>query len=344
MLGGPLSAPHLIKIGWGEGLDEVGRWLESQPDAAGTRTGSWYASALSPFYSGDIADVTSSRLDYIVAYIKQTQDGQPTPEIARYFQAQMPHHTVRLGGIDYAQIYPGPAARLAPPELTTDYRIAAFRPHTDYVPIGQTLTVDLIRQVGSRLSSSPPALSLYSGDHLIAQESAADPILTAPPVYRYTFALPPTLSPGEVTLKLNGQSLGSLRAYYVELPIEFQPMEAPFGDQVQLVGFDPDVSISDSDLTIRLAFRATPKAWADYTIFVHLIDAAGNRLSGHDAPPIPPTSQWAKTELVPDHHTLPLPPDLSPAQTYHLRVGLYRSDTGEPLGEPAVLPLNLTLP
>ena len=102
LLGGPLVAPRLVKIGWGEGLDQVGGWLSAQPDAPALKVGSYYASALAPFFPGQISDVTAGGLDYVVLYRKQAQGGYPAPTILRYFAAEKPLYTVRLAGIDYA--------------------------------------------------------------------------------------------------------------------------------------------------------------------------------------------------------------------------------------------------
>ena len=75
---------------------------------------------------------------------------------------------------------------------------------------------------------------------------------------------------------------------------------------------------------------ASPQALTDYTVFVHLVDAAGNRLAGADGQPPVPTSQWARGEVVIDERVVPIPDGL-PRGDYWLVVGLYRADTGERL-------------
>ena len=164
------------------------------------------------------------------------------------------------------------------------------------------------------------------------------------PIRRYTLSVPFDLPPGTVDLFVGEQFMGSMRAYYTHAPTYFTRTAVSFADQIQLVGFAPDMSGAGETLAVHLAFKANPKAWADYTVFVHFITPAGERLTGHDAQPRPPTSQWDKTEVVLDTHIVPLPSDLSTTQTYQIRVGLYQSESGEVLGEPYVLPVEVRLP
>jgi hypothetical protein len=57
-----------------------------------------------------------------VFYINQVQRGFPSGEILEYFQQRQPLHVVKLGGIPYAWIYPGPIISQAPPR---SYRFPA---------------------------------------------------------------------------------------------------------------------------------------------------------------------------------------------------------------------------
>ena len=345
LLGGPLVAPRLVKIGWGEGLDEAGRWLMRQPNPASSRAGSWYASALDPFYQGDIADVSSRNLDYVVLYLKHAQGGLPRPEVVQYFQMLEPLHTAQLAGIEYARVYPGPAAQLTPAETERAPGPVAFRPHTPYAPIGQDLTLDLIWAAAAFSPEVGPTVSLrWRGVVMAEAEAFSMPFGLEKPVRRYVLSVPFDLPPDTVDLFAGGQPLGQIQAYHTQPPAYFTRAEVNFAGQVQLVGFAPQTTVEGNTLTVQLAFKANPKAWADYTIFVHLINAAGERLTGYDAPPTPPTSQWARDQVVQASYALPLPASLSPAETYRLRVGLYQAQTGEPLGEGVVLPLEVRLP
>jgi len=90
----------------------------------------------------------------------------------------------------------------------------------------------------------------------------------------------------------------------------------------------PDVGGS----TVRLWWDCVTSLAADYTVYVHYL-RDGELLTQHDMPPGEghlPTAHWLPGDLILDEHFLPaVIPD--PARDT-LRVGLYRSDTGVPLG------------
>jgi hypothetical protein len=119
ILGGGRVAPYLINVGWGEGLDQAADYLNQLPDAAQKKAASWYSFQFAPFFKGSTLDLSSNepalRADYTVFYINQVQRGFPSQELLFYFEDRYPIHTVRLGGVDYAWIYPGPVVDTKPP-------------------------------------------------------------------------------------------------------------------------------------------------------------------------------------------------------------------------------------
>jgi hypothetical protein len=353
LLGGALTAPRLVKIGWGEGLDQVGHWLDSQPDAPALRVGSYYASALAPFFSGNIGDVTAGGLDYVVLYRKQVQGGYPSPTILRYYEAAKPLQTVRLGGIEYAWVYPGPAVQPAMAnEAAFDIGILpkplAFRPNYAYLPIGQDVTVEVLWLAGDDLPAGPSRLALQPLDDLTHRPGErSDQVFAESParlerrpdglvVSRHELAIPASLPRGSYGLLVDGRPLGEVEACQFTLPPLDARLDANFGDQLRLVGYTLDPPSTSSVVrlgsvrAIRLVWQAAPKAWADYTVFLHLVDAGGERVAGWDAQPPVHTSKWARGEVVVDEHRLVVGDDL-PRGDYRLVVGLYRSDTGEAL-------------
>jgi hypothetical protein len=102
------------------------------------------------------------------------------------------------------------------------------------------------------------------------------------------------------------------------------PLQVNFDGKMELQGYD--VSRQDSNLSVTLYWQALAAMPLDYTVFVHLIGPAGQTVAQHDGQPFwevsLPTSTWQPGEMLPDRHTLPLPPGLS-AGDYYLRVGVY---------------------
>jgi hypothetical protein len=102
------------------------------------------------------------------------------------------------------------------------------------------------------------------------------------------------------------------------------PQRVSFGGQITLLGF----TRTADQLTLYWQAETAPRA--DYTVFVHLLDAAGQVVAQADAPPAAgryPTSLWDSDEIIIDERTLPA----VPSGPHTLAIGLYRPDTGERL-------------
>lgn len=117
-----------------------------------------------------------------------------------------------------------------------------------------------------------------------------------------------------------------------------------FGDPAQ-----PDAAITEANGWFQLAgFGMTPEARAgreilvvlnwlslrqvdkNYQVFVHLLDANGEKIVQRDGQPVQwtrPTSTWAQGESIEDRYGIPLPADLAPG-AYQIDMGLYDPVTG----------------
>ncbi|MEM7115961.1 MAG: hypothetical protein AAF614_26200 [Chloroflexota bacterium] len=125
----------------------------------------------------------------------------------------------------------------------------------------------------------------------------------------------------------------------VTLPANAMPVAATFGDSaagntIQLTHAAITKPAAPGDpLTVELFWQASQPPELSYTVFVHLLNEAGELVSNHDSIPGNgrfPTPTWHLPTPIPDSHTLPLPNTL-PASTYQLLVGLYLLETGERL-------------
>ncbi|MCD6290230.1 MAG: glycosyltransferase family 39 protein, partial [Anaerolineae bacterium] len=116
LIGGARTAQHVLMLGNGEGLEQVGHWLSREGGKAQTAA-SWYPSVLAPYFSGRTIELNQQLPDgfwpwasanHVVFYINQVQRTLPNPQIVHYFRDQHPEFVVRLAGVEYAWSYPGP--------------------------------------------------------------------------------------------------------------------------------------------------------------------------------------------------------------------------------------------
>lgn len=111
-----------------------------------------------------------------------------------------------------------------------------------------------------------------------------------------------------------------------------QPVNAQYhelganGGTITLIGADyPQKIEAGSTLPLTLYWTADRALKTNYTVFVHLVDSSGNKLTQIDVGPRSgtyPTSLWSPGEVVVDEVTPALPAGL-PSGEYILRVGLY---------------------
>jgi len=86
-------------------------------------------------------------------------------------------------------------------------------------------------------------------------------------------------------------------------------------------------------LEVRLYWQGLAPMREDYTVFVHLTDAAGRVVAQRDSYPLRgnyPTSDWPVGVILADRVEIPIPPDLLPGE-YTLKTGMYLLSTLERL-------------
>jgi len=130
--GGSARAVNIMMVGWGEGLDQAARYLNSVPKAKGVRVLSWYGEGcFSYFYQGasdtfgdDYAYTNLRSTDYVVLYVNEWQRRLPGAKFLAIFQRFPPEYIVRIGDVEYARIYNMQDAptQPAPASMTTGRR------------------------------------------------------------------------------------------------------------------------------------------------------------------------------------------------------------------------------
>ncbi|HFE65849.1 MAG TPA: phospholipid carrier-dependent glycosyltransferase, partial [Chloroflexi bacterium] len=123
------------------------------------------------------------------------------------------------------------------------------------------------------------------------------------------------------------------RDHSYEIPPISQPLDAQFGDAIQLLGYDLDVGDAQPGGALRLTLYwqalATPPG--HYTVFTHVAAADGRIVAQLDGPPGGTlTGTWLPGEVIVDEREILLGADVEDGR-YALRVGLYDAGTGERL-------------
>ena len=97
----------------------------------------------------------------------------------------------------------------------------------------------------------------------------------------------------------------------------------------------PATATPGAPVTLQFQWDALTTPAADYTLFVHVVDAAGTLVAQQDQPPLggfAPTHTWQPGQRIADTVTLTLPPDLAPGN-YTVRAGLYTGDARLPVSQ-----------
>jgi len=120
LLGGIKTASKVMFVGWGEGYDQVARYLNSKDNAKELKVATWYSdSCLAPFFQGKVYKISVRsqkavgvvpwyETDYVVFYINQVQREIPTRGTVEFFKGLKPEYTVKLAGLEYAWVYKVP--------------------------------------------------------------------------------------------------------------------------------------------------------------------------------------------------------------------------------------------
>ena len=125
-----------------------------------------------------------------------------------------------------------------------------------------------------------------------------------------------TITPVIARLKIAGMNNGS--------PQVQNATQFVFGEQIDLIGYDIQARL------LTLYWRRAAPITADYTVFVHVLDANGTVVAQKDQQPAAstnPTSLWDEGEVVTDPYTIAV----SAQGKYRIELGLYRAETGERL-------------
>jgi hypothetical protein len=142
--------------------------------------------------------------------------------------------------------------------------------------------------------------------------------------YTWTLTVADQIGGGGEPIPLGELSVEAPERSFEIPPVDY-PADALFGGTIRLIG--ANVARSQAGLEVTLIWRAEAEIEAEYTVFVHALNAEGDILAQSDSPPsggTRPTTGWLPGEVVTDTHMLPV----APGEVAGLRVGLYDPNIG----------------
>ena len=117
LFGGNQRAVEVMQIGWGEGLDQAAKYINSKSNSEQLKVIAWYGTGPFSYFSNSIVsslDVDHpwsqadwdefNKSDYAVVYIHQWQRNLPE-EVLDHLKNLKPEYSVWIGGLEYAQVY-----------------------------------------------------------------------------------------------------------------------------------------------------------------------------------------------------------------------------------------------
>ncbi len=180
LMGGSAVAPQVMMIGWGEGADIAGRYLDAKPDAARLTVASGYTNGpLSYFFRGRTLPIYFwHEADYAVLFAQDRQRQLPSRKSAAYFQHLTPEQIITLNGLDYAHIYDLRGAPL--PDYVTGWRMPGGASEGDEVirlvtfqlPAAAVMPGETVRAVFYLVNQGPIATNLNVLVRVVGRDGA----------------------------------------------------------------------------------------------------------------------------------------------------------------------------
>ncbi len=347
LLGGTKRAEDVLLLGWGEGYEEIVPYLNAKPDAEELQVAVSRFSGFAPVFRGEprsMRTYSTWETDYVVIYVGQVQRRRYERLLEEYFYNPRaePEHIVNLHGVDYAWIYPNrhdvqPIEYLEEQSKPNDGQCLLVNGDSLFAKYYQgglpTYTFD------GRWNPAEEAHFYWSAERLAALLDDLNGECRQVWYARY-----PEYEPEAYVRLLERRGLLVERASYphVELllyrltpPRIDETVDLQFGN-LRLTGYGPSdpPPAWGRDGGIFMAWEATQALDEDYSAFLHLYDADGQRIAQGDSllvdQALQPTSRWLPGDSNVALYHLPIPPGTPPGR-YHLALGVYQLETRDRL-------------
>jgi hypothetical protein len=346
LLGGLRGARNALVVGWGEGYEEAAAYLNGKSNASELQVAVPTFTAFAPLFSGEtrpISDYSVAQTDYVVFYLAQVQRQHDKALLEQYVSNPRvePEHTVVLHGVEYAWIYPN------------RHYVEPMRYLQEQSQPGQDVLLVNGDSVFGKHYQGP--LEVREFDRRSSPQAVARLLDNLPSgSQRVWYPRYADIDPDTAMRLLRNRGLfveqrgfPDVKLVLYRLLEEQSPLESldlRFGD-LWLSGYastqPPPAWGRDGGVLLR--WESDQALAQDYTAFVHVYDARGNRFAQGDSlivnQDLLPTSEWGSGSSGTTLHHLSIPAGTPPGR-YELHVGAYVLETGErlpllsPEGEP----------
>ncbi|RME70326.1 MAG: phospholipid carrier-dependent glycosyltransferase, partial [Chloroflexi bacterium] len=261
LIGGPWLAPRLVKIGSGEGLDQMGRYLSRKPNAADLTVAVSFWESFVPFFPGRYTKPHyDEEADYIIIYRRQIQNRNPFPEYWTYFSMRNPEHKISLVGLDYVWLYPGPQLRvIRGAEFAAGLSARGYRLDNIAAQPGQPTTLTLVWSgAGASTAQQSVTIKLMDAANYVWAQTYGpilDPAGPSPVEGHYRLDIPADMPRGDYALWVSigdvSRRVGTIPVRVLQKPPVQIPASTNFGNLITFGGADIAIA-SNRTLQIKL--------------------------------------------------------------------------------------------
>ncbi|MBN1217716.1 MAG: glycosyltransferase family 39 protein [Anaerolineae bacterium] len=352
VLGGIKQAMRLLPIGTGgEGIDQVVAYLNSLPNSEELSLASLNSQKVKAILNGETLSLDNldgmwTQADYVMIYISQLQRGKHAEDILEYLKRRQPEYILKLDGIEYAWLYPGPAAQYygGGHKLEGRGTLFGYNLSATTLTAGETLTTTLYWRNEGQREDDRFFVRLKDLDGYVWTEAIAQPRPGFEEAARYRpsiveseaiLSLPVGMPPGDYFFKLGFRTDKGKIIGYFELPADTKPLtvttarvypspgkfEPPHPVQfsantdLTLLGYDvtPKELTSGSAIWLTLYWQALTDVSHDYVILLRLLDSEQQELAFWFGRPVRSgyhTTEWRAGQIIQDPWLLEISPEI----------------------------------
>ena len=345
LLGGGEAAVETLLVGWGEGLDQAGRYVDALPDAEDLVMSARSLPGSASFFRGIARDeehYDAATTDYVIIYLNEVQRRLGPETLERYYDVAEPVYVARLQGIEYAWVYEN---RTHEPVVAA---IEAAAAEGDAVIVSRAsrfaelydgpLPVYVVDPAAPRDSTLAALDALAAGHQRLwfvrYDERNPNPELD------WLDHLLRTRTFGLEEQQFTDVSLSLWRCAdapgFGAQDTAAEAVDLRYGEALRLRGVRLDTAQAQYGraLGLDLEWEALGDLTQYYAEYVHLVDESGRRWGQGDRwmtdESLRPTVTWKSGQQVSDHLAIELVPGTPPG-AYRLLLGVYDRVEGDRL-------------